>query len=641
MPFFLLIAWAACVCISFVGYGKALLRACGLRDQSWPLAGTLGIALIVALGGFLELAGWVKGATVIAIVIAGDLLFAINIWHDLSQQVRTSSVVSNACHLLAADKTSTALFLLLTALLILRLTGNLQPGYFHVNDDLGGYLSFPVEMLQLGSLPSDPFSHRRVTSGYGGSYFLQTFTVVGADPRTIRFIDWGFGSVLYAGLAFAIGRRLTLSRKNALALTLLTFVIPLRKTNASMVVLPAALFATLFLLQLLPDTDKRRRWNCAVLLGLTAGALCTLKATFLPAAVIICALFYCGELIRGRRLATLAPAVLTALSAGITLFPWMLDLKNKEGTFLFPALGSGYEVTKYSVPGGVASADLGLWTGIIALTAPLLAAAAIGFIPGNRDSDPEWQHAPSFFLATAISTVVISLATGGESIARYALPFLSPGLVIFVAYLVRWRHLLTPRPRWLLVTSLYCAASLGAIVLGYGIHNNIYREYLTDVGLPPATDDVISFDADAEKNRVATLQKQVPPGEPILEHLLVSYPLDFRRNPIYIADFPGLAGLAPGLPVGKGASSLRDYLLLKHIRFVAFTYGRGRFVDIAPAFTLPKLLANPALGGRHTLLYIQNKVALDVQTNLDALSKEHLRTYDDGEDCVVDLTGSS
>jgi hypothetical protein len=593
------------------------------------------------MGGFLEIAGLVRTSILAAIVLVGDILFVRSLVRD---RFRVPEFVVNLRALLRMNKAAGPLLLLLVAFSTIRLLGNLEARYFHVNDDLGGYLSFPAEMLQLGTLPSDPFSERRVTSGLGGSYFLQTFTISAGDPRTARFIDWGFGSVLYLGVVIAICRKLKLSDVTILALALLTFVIPLRRTNSTMVVLPAALFGALFFLELAPDLDDLPIWTRPALMGITAGAIATLKSTYLPPAVLICALYYFGELVAKRRGSLLLQGAICALAAGFCLFPWMLDQKHKEGTYLFPVLGRGYEASAYGIvplpSGSHALSDLPLnfWAAILPLVAPFLIAIPAGFIAQQQNVQLRWLKAATFFLAVTIATFVVALATSGDSIGRYTLPFVAPGVIVFIAHAIRWSDLLKRRrPTWLNATLAFCALWLGAVVVRYGIQEHIYQQYVTDLGLPSPSPDVMPFSVTTEKNRVAALQASVPPGQPMLEHLFVSYPLDFRRNPIFIADFPGMAGPFPGMPVGKGPELLRQYLLAQHIRFLAFSYGRGKFFDITPQFTLWQLINNPKLGGRHTWLYIQNKVGVDAQTNFDILARKYAHTYDDGEACMLDL----
>jgi hypothetical protein len=636
-----LIAWAGCVCLSFVGYGKALLRLFKVYNISWAVAGCVGISLLVALGGFLEIVSLVRAPVLAGIVLVGDALFVGTSWRAC---LRFPDLLANIRALGKMNRAIALLLLVLVAFSTVRFFGNLEPRYFNRYDDLTAYLSFPTEMLQLGSLPSDPFSERRIESSLGGSYFLQTLTMVGGDARTIRFIDWGFGSVLYVALVFAICRRLNLSIAVSLALSLLTFVIPLRRLNTTMAVLPAAFFCFLFLLQLATEMDELHIWLRPALMGIAAGAVCTLKSTYLAPAVFICFLYYLGELVTKRPRSVFVQGSICALAAAFCLFPWMVDQKNKEGTYLFPILGRGYQASAYGIiplPSSLSfylSRDL--WVAIASLAGPFVIAVLFVYIARRHRVQTGWLEATTFFFAITCSVCALGLANGGEAIGRYTMPFVAPGVIVFIAYILRWNGLLHRKPLWLTAAAAFCALWVAAMMVRYGIKERIYREYATDFGLSSSAPDLlVSFDANKEKNRLAALQASVPPGQAILEHLFVSYPLNFRRNPIFIADCPGMAGPPPGMPVGKGSDVLRRYLLAHSIRYVAFSYGRGRLrlEETAPEFTLEELARDPKAGGRHAWVYILNKVAFDAQTSLDLLTKEYAHTYDDGEACVLDL----
>src|SRR6202035_1830212 len=71
--------------------------------------------------------------------------------------------------------------------LIILVLGSLTYSRFSRFDDMPAYLTYPVKLIQLGSLPFDPFSERRVQSGLGASYFLQSFMLVAGDVRSMWF----------------------------------------------------------------------------------------------------------------------------------------------------------------------------------------------------------------------------------------------------------------------------------------------------------------------------------------------------------------------------------------------------------------------------------------------------------------------
>ncbi len=609
----------------------------------WAAAGCLGVSVFIPLGGMLEGLSLIRPIVLAVVVLLGDGLFLRFFWHDIR---RVPALLQQAVW--GREKRIVAVLLLgaVVACTAIRLFGNLEPKYFNRYDDLPGYLTFPTEMIQLGHLPSDPFSERRIESSLGANYFLQTLVMVCGDARTVRFIDWGFGSLLFAGIAYAMARRFAVAIPGSLAVSLLTFLVPMRRLNATMEVLPAALFCFLFLIEISEELDQVHRWLRPALLGLTAGAICTVKSTYLAPAFLVCASFLLAELFTRRFRTVLVRSAICLVSASVCLAPWMIDQRGKEGTYLFPVFGRGYQASAYGLvplPSGSMAFYLApdLWLAIASLAGPFVAAIVLVSVGKRQENAKYALQAISFFFAIALAVVALGMATGGEAIGRYTLPFIAPGLIVYLAYFLQFKREFRDKPLWLGAAALFCCVWFSAIVIRYGIREGIYREYATDLGwTSPMPDLLVGFDAVKERNRLSAIQATIPAGEPILEHLFVSYGLNFRRNPIYVADCLGMAGPPPGMPIVDGADSLRRYLLAHSIRYVAFGYagrGRMRLEETAPTLTLKQLAADPKAGGRHAWVYILNKVAYDTQTNLDELSRKYSRVYDDGEACVFDL----
>ena len=639
MTFLLLCLWGACIICAFLGYGSAIIRALGIANPSWPLAGTVGISFAVFLGGFLNLGGFIGRPTLIGLVVVGDLLAAVAASYrsgGLKKQFQTGY------RELTASPGGLPLAMLIILLLAVPVLGNIRmhPGLMNF-DDFSAYLALPAETLQIGTLPFDPFNERRITSSLGAAYFLQTFTLILGDVRTIPFMDVGVGALLYCATMFSIFRTLKLSLKQSLALLLLLFAAQLERANLTMHILPAALFAALFLIEIHPALGVRAGWRRSVLLGLIAGTLCCLKSNYLPPALLICGLYYVAVYWSERSTKVFASFAVFVLVVAVCVLPWMIDLKQKEGTYLFPILGLGYDASAYGLiplPSGsrttVTSVSWWVWLALAPMAGPLFLALIPTFAAFRKKLETESMELLSYLLATGVGVVAVAASVGGDSVGRYTLPFQVPALLIFTAFVLRWRTKLPSRPPWLTAAYGLVAVTFAFIIVFFGIHSHTYWRYLQDAGLfVPAK----RFDMDVEKKRVADLQATVPSGERLLTRLFVSYPLDFKRNPVFLADYVGMAGLPPGMPVGKGPEPLRSYLLGNSIRYIAYDRKRIHEPDDDPAASLQAVLSNPKKYGRRSWHNLQSKVSEDERDNFEALSTAYKHVYDDGLVYVLDL----
>ena len=80
--------------------------------------------------------------------------------------------------------------------------------------------------------------------------------------------------------------------------------------------------------------------------------------------------------------------------------------------------------------------------------------------------------------------------------------------------------------------------------------------------------------AAAAKLRAAlqAMQTAVPPGRRLLVRLEDPFLLDFRRNPIWVMDHPGLCGPPPGVPQSATVAAWAPYLRSAGVDFVAYDY---------------------------------------------------------------------
>ena len=636
MKFLLLCIWCACIFFAFLGYGKLLLRIFRAHDAPWALSAAIGVSFVVAVCGFLNLLHLITAPVFATGVLVGVVLGFLVDWPHLR------GVPPVLFH-------TSLLYSPLLIAIAIPVIGNVRSDIrtFSDMDDLPAYLTLPEATLQLKSLPFDPFNERRVTSSLGAPYVLQSLMLVAGDVLSIRAIDISIGFIIYAGLLVAIFRLMGLPVPLRVGLALLALLVPVDRLNATMGVLPAALFCALFLVQIHPSLGGRLDWLRAVLLGLIAAALTSLKSNYLPAAVLVCCFYYVAWLVYRHHLRALWQGLLCVGVFLACLLPWMIDMKQKEGTALFPLLGRGYDASAYGlVPlpsgshQGLSSEAPWVWLSVLPLAAPLLTALIALAIAFRKQVESAWTAPLSALLASSVLAIAaIGSSTGGESIVRYALPFEIPALIIFIGFLFACSNSLHCRPWWLKASG--ALAFLGLVAFGYvsGVRHGGYRKYLEDGRFVVPTRGVW-VDVDHERQRIRNLQARIPSGERVLARLLLTFPFDFKRNQIFVADYSGMASLPPGMPIDGGPEAMRNYLLSHDIRYLAFDPNRTTVFDPNHETSVQEFLHAGRDRSRHGWLYVQIKVSDTVQQTFADLARMCTHVYDDGEVYVLDLKGT-
>jgi hypothetical protein len=129
------------------------------------------------------------------------------------------------------------------------------------------------------------------------------------------------------------------------------------------------------------------------------------------------------------------------------------------------------------------------------------------------------------------------------------------------------------------------------------------------------------------------MQQSIPVGATLLVRTDESYGYDFRRNQIWIADYPGSASLPPGMPLDGNPEALDRYLLERSIRYVAYSYAdQAHFSDsVCAERTSPKLRRGFPMEAREA------EAACIIQDDFALLSKTHRHLFDDGNAYVLDL----
>jgi hypothetical protein len=127
---------------------------------------------------------------------------------------------------------------------------------------------------------------------------------------------------------------------------------------------------------------------------------------------------------------------------------------------------------------------------------------------------------------------------------------------------------------------------------------------------------------------VARMQRAIPPRATVLERLDYPFLLDFGRNNVLIADWPGEVSPTPGMPVFQGPEKLAEYLLRASVRYVAYDYAHEA------AFPAARI---EVYRGRGNWIETEVGMAIDFQGNLAALMRTRHLLYKDDARVVIDL----
>lgn len=641
------IVWCLAVAVSFVGYGLALLR-CLHKDQLWLTAATAGIGLLTFFLGIMNLLGAIKPQPMTVLVVVGGFLFLFVKKRPPSLPPLLDSARKDGL----APKAISCLAFVLAA--CLSLTG-LHSHIVNYFDDPQAYFTYPVEALQTGSLQPQPFSERRINTSLGANYLLDALLAIPGDVRSIGFLDQSLGYILYLAAIWEVARRLDLSFGNKGLLLGLAVILPLVEVNAAPVYLQSALAISLLLLMHEATKNEGVDWRNALLAGLVASALCLTKSSGIVFAVLLIAVSAFIFSLSTRKLTHLQNAILVGITAVVATLPWTIQQHRNEGTYLSPLLGRGFHASHWGVlplPRQTAT-----FPAILMVALPDVAALLLATLLAWRLRSRSRNFHLSLFafaLATLVATPLIAYSTAGEALDRFSFPFQIPTLIMVCALLLAFPVPHSQPPSWRRAAQVFLFIWTLAIVAVSAKHYSTYsrlvhrlEDTFTGRVKKPFFDELVLTDQTIlqEKQRALAAQNTIEPGEPILEATLYAYLYDFRRNKVFIADFPGLAGWAPGIPVGRGPEPVRNYLLAHKLYYFVcdrrLTYNNEDIGDF---------LRNPILDATwHDLIShrihheifpwsrMEWTVSRDVRHNLWLLAETNKRLYDDGTLVVVGL----
>jgi hypothetical protein len=634
-------AWGALILGALIGWGGLLGRLLFInRGTGWGEKAAWGLALSVVLGGFLNLYSWISQGAILTFLGLGAGFFLADLWR------RRSSLNGSLLrqHGSRGEQRLVLLVVLLLGLIIaLRYAASVHgvqhPGAvsavnFNAHDDFYAYFVFPEKMLQSGSMGPDPFSEIRVISSSGGQSFLHTFVLARLHEENLHLLDGGVGLAIVVGLLMGYLRHSSTPWGAAPAVIFLFLWIPPLVGNIASLMTSLALFLSMHRILAWPEGTGRGLFSRAVMIALIIAAICSLKATLIPTCgLFVACSYFLAIAAADRKRNLIREMVMVILLSGVFLLPWSLSLYQSSGTLLYPLLGKGFHGSRYgtflSPMSGLKPMEIAEIT-LAKVTDPFMAAL---FLLGTRHLlSKQWVLEPrratlSLLIAAILGKFILTMATAGEASYRYSYPFVLAIILILLVEAVR-------------APATYSTArvSLGTLVvsvLAAGLlmgasWDEARRSYLEQLGsLRDGVRNTVLIRA-GERDAYRKMQLSIPARETFLERVEKPFLLDFKRNRVFIVDWPGASSPPPGMPFFQGGEALARYLLSKSVRYVAYSY--------ASEAGFSRRVLSHRLSDQNAWVRTHAQHAFDFQDNLLELGNKRKRIYDDGETFVLDLS---
>jgi hypothetical protein len=621
LHFAIAILWCVGLFVAICGYGGSLLRLCGVRRPAFALAAVSGFSVAILLGGILNLLHAITIPVLLGFIAIGLLAFLALRFRD------KSSVAEKAPTPFHASRGVKLLLLFFAIVFGLRVAATVHTSYYQQSDDYNFYLAAPKKMLQLHEYAPDPFSERRIMASIGGNYFLQTLVLTELPLEDVQMADRALGLLLLAVVAFGLAAEFELTPLQQAALAVFVLITPQLQFNLTFVLLPSALFFGLVYLAANRSALAGHPDLQALLLGMTTAASASTKSTYLPHGVLFVgciAIFAVGRRGMAAGIRTLA---LGALGCLLVLAPWMIAQHATSGTYFYPLLGKGFHYSSYGLfppPSGFNPATI--VRKVLPFNIPLVLIVLAEWFWG--EDDEQSRAIAALTAATLIASVLVGIATGGDSVRRYNYPAIVPSiLLLFVVFSRRVNHLPEIRKWRLLQTGSAVLAVATAFYIGLNSWTMEYARTVQNL-LTSFTD--FSIVPPSVRSEYAAMERAIPTDAGVMATVENTFLLDYRSHHIDIADFPGAASPPPGWPSRSNGEALANFLLSHHIRYLAYSYREG---DAGDDYLLS------IIHNLHITQWIrsEDEITLNSHRQYRYLANTRRHLFDDGSIYVLDL----
>jgi hypothetical protein len=542
------------------GWGRLARRMAGLNDgDSWALTLALGLALLIAMGGVLNLVRLAGAWPLTGLAVFGMGLFLAPFARPGALRgAWTTSVMA-----LRDAPGRLVLIAIAVAVLVFTVATQLPPAIYNYHDDFQKYFAHPVRMLETGTLYGSPLSAMGSES-LGGMAFLHGFAAAHFPIRYINGVDAAFSLflclLLIAGFAW---RRPAVMPTAALAMAALFAINPQYVNVSSLYTGSALVLAVIFITA--DPAERRSGPPSALAVGLIHAALGALKPTFLLFAALHL-VFTAVAVARANRGAR-GGLIWGAAAAGwgvMFIAPWLA----LHGPHFFTALtdpvpgASGDTVPLvislidvFSTARLFYGASFAHYSGLMFAVLLCAVAAARHFGTKNGGDGAELSMSAAATVAAAcagLTAYLLMLHLGGPLLAGYgqALRYSIPVLIAAVpaALCLAALHLMHGRPGRLARAAPPVIALL--IIAAFAPDLRVRMEQAVKAGTIFAIPRLANSERYRDYNRlmfhagagerIRAIQQRIPADAAILAWINTPFHLDYRRNPIIDVDIAGL-----------------------------------------------------------------------------------------------------
>jgi len=618
---------------SIHGWGSLVSQICyKVNKVGYAYNCTLGIALLVVIGGFLNVFAIAFPVSLQLLFYGGVILTLIPVFRCFLASVKRDKGVGmlgnreprdgeSAKPLTGFMGTERLVFITVMLVPFVFLIYYLMPAHsFNVHDDFQVYFVRPFRMLQTGTVGGDPFDILGLES-LGSLSFVQAFTFLWLDPEYLNAFDAVLCFLLCIGLIIEIGRELKVRTIFILAAVVLFFLINSQYANISSLYSGSLMLlgiAYSYLILFRNDTLSKEPIKNSIIASLPLAFLFISLLSFKMTYFFITVLFFITNLLlsvifKSEKKRVLQLHIFSALFVVLLITPWVLIHLQKylslmqnffEGISLTGRLSSGQfdKQIKSLVTGENSTvisellSDRELFYGNT--FRDYLLAIVMSSATGLMAAIYVWRHKSkvlvpliTLMLVGALNYYLLSRLFPARLVIRYSCPVLfaiTPLSVLLVGHIMHnevyfWRDFFTSKAIVIMCSVLLVFQLIVGAMFGTTFDKRMNRvvNSRTLLSFPGAiTDDYISYNLlilnETGKQKMLSHQHEIEPGLKILAWLSAPFWLDFSRNRLYVINHAGLHNDWLNLPLSEETTATLNYFNQMGINNFIWEYrGKG------------------------------------------------------------------